>query len=77
MLLPIAHIAVAQPGETASFTLPYQEAVKQVVPSPDLATEQSWFFSSEWQSGEEEASAEIAAGNLTYYDNEDEFLESF
>lgn len=35
---------------------------------------QAWFWTPEWQAGEQEATADIAAGRTTFYDSEDEFF---
>lgn len=37
---------------------------------------QAWFWTSAWQRGEREASAEIAAGRTTRYDSDEDFLRS-
>lgn len=37
---------------------------------------QAWFWTSGWQRGEREASAEIAAGRTTRYDSDEDFLRS-
>jgi len=34
-----------------------------------IPTDQRWFWTEEWQAGEKEASAEIAAGGLPVYDD--------
>ena len=34
-----------------------------------IPTEQRWFWTEEWQAGEKEASAQIAAGGLLVYDD--------
>jgi AbrB family looped-hinge helix DNA binding protein len=39
-----------------------------------IPTDQRWFWTQEWQEGEREASAAIAAGKTTSYDNTEEFL---
>ncbi len=36
----------------------------------------AWFFSPAWQAGEREASAELAAGEGTVHQSEDDFLAS-
>ena len=36
--------------------------------------DQAWFWTPEWQEGEREADAEIAAGNLMRFDSDEEFL---
>jgi hypothetical protein len=36
--------------------------------------DQAWFWTLEWQAGEREADAEIAAGRGTHYDSDEEFL---
>ncbi len=38
---------------------------------------QAWFFTPEWQEGEAAASADIAAGRVTTFDNDEDFLASF
>lgn len=35
---------------------------------------QAWFWTDAWQQGEREASAEIAAGETTGYESDEEFL---
>lgn len=36
--------------------------------------DQAWFWTPEWQAGEREADADIAAGRGTRYDSDEEFL---
>jgi len=36
--------------------------------------DQAWFWTPEWQEGEREADAEIAAGNVERFDSGEEFL---
>ncbi|MGI8552784.1 MAG: AbrB/MazE/SpoVT family DNA-binding domain-containing protein [Dehalococcoidia bacterium] len=36
--------------------------------------EQAWFWTPEWQEGEREASEDIAAGRVTVYMSDEEFL---
>jgi hypothetical protein len=38
---------------------------------------QDWFLSAAWQEGEKAASADIAAGRITRYYSDEEFLASF
>ncbi len=42
--------------------------------SPHVPAAQRWFWDPEWQAGEREASAEIAAGGLKAYDSMAELL---
>lgn len=37
--------------------------------------DQRWFWTKEWQSGERQVDADMAAGRFTEYDNMDDFLE--
>lgn len=37
---------------------------------------QAWFWTDPWQAGEREASADVAAGRVTRYESDDEFLRS-
>lgn len=39
-----------------------------------IPTDQRWFWTEEWQAGEREASAAIAAGETTIYDSDEDFL---
>jgi hypothetical protein len=39
-----------------------------------LNPDQAWFWTEEWQAGEREADAEIAAGHTTFYASTDDFL---
>lgn len=40
----------------------------------EIPASQAWFWTEEWQAGEREADAEIAAGLGTVYDSGEEFL---
>ena len=43
------------------------------VPTLPMDPAQAWFWTSEWQQMEAEAAADIAAGRLTRFANDDEF----
>lgn len=60
--------AAAERGQTAEA---YIEAwARQQERDP----QQAWFWTPEWQAGEQHASAELAAGQSEYFDDEDSFL---
>lgn len=40
----------------------------------DVPDDQTWFWTPEWQAGERQADAEIAAGGLPVYDSFEEML---
>ncbi len=40
----------------------------------EIDPEQAWFWTSEWQEGEREADEDIAAGRVTRYDSDEQFL---
>jgi antitoxin PrlF len=40
-----------------------------------IPTDQRWFWTEEWQAGERDASAEIAAGDTTVFHSTEEFLD--
>jgi hypothetical protein len=40
----------------------------------EIDTDQAWFWTPEWQAGEREADADIAAGRGTLYASDQEFL---
>lgn len=46
-------------------------------PQKMIDASQSWFFTPAWQKGEEAASADIAAGRVTRFSSDEEFLASF
>jgi hypothetical protein len=41
----------------------------------EIDPEQAWFWTPEWQEGEREADAQLAAGQGTIYYSDEEFLE--
>ncbi|HKF19076.1 MAG TPA: AbrB/MazE/SpoVT family DNA-binding domain-containing protein [Candidatus Dormibacteraeota bacterium] len=45
-------------------------------PKKVIDAAQAWFWTPEWQAGEREASADIAAGRLKVFDSDDAFLAS-
>jgi hypothetical protein len=40
----------------------------------EIYPEQAWFWTPEWQEGEREANAQLAAGQATIYNSDEEFL---
>jgi hypothetical protein len=38
------------------------------------SADQAWFWTPEWQAGEQRATAEMEAGQTEYFDDEDAFL---
>ena len=40
----------------------------------EIDPEQAWFWTPEWQAGEREADADLAAGRSTVYESDEEFL---
>ena len=46
-------------------------------PLKGVDASQSWFWTEEWQAGEREAEADIAAGRMEFFGNAEEFLGSF
>lgn len=57
----------------------YNELCMRVHPKTgevvEIDPEQAWFWTDEWQAGEREADADIAAGRVTSYYSIEEFLE--
>jgi antitoxin PrlF len=39
-----------------------------------IPADQAWFWTPEWQAGEHEADADIAAGRTEYFDSDEAFL---
>ena len=48
------------------------ERIEHMLAAPD----QAWYWTPEWQAGEADADADLAAGRSTTYDSEDQFLSS-
>lgn len=46
------------------------------MPEPTPIDDQAWFWTPEWQAGEREASAQLAAGNTERFDTDDEFFDA-
>jgi AbrB family looped-hinge helix DNA binding protein len=46
-------------------------------PQKTIDSTQAWFWTPAWQAGEAAASADIAAGRVTRYSSDEEFLASF
>jgi AbrB family looped-hinge helix DNA binding protein len=61
-------------GDSVIFTVRHGNIV--ITPARVIPRDQEWFWTPEWQAKEAEADAEIAAGEGTFYANEDEFLAS-
>lgn len=45
-------------------------------PHKMIDSTQAWFWAPEWQAGEREADADLAAGRFTRHDSDEEFLAS-
>jgi len=54
----------------------YFDGVITLVPKKMVDASQAWFWSPEWQAGEREASADIAAGKVRGFDTDEDFLKS-
>lgn len=71
----ISDEAYATIAETAASTGRTPESVieewaAQLARDPD----QAWFWTPEWQAGECEADADLAAGRVTHFERDEEFL---
>ncbi len=45
-------------------------------PKKQIDASQAWFWTPEWQAGEREAEADIAAGRTTFYASGEEFIKA-
>jgi antitoxin PrlF len=62
-------------GDIVEFTvLPDGEVKLRAMTT--IPTDQRWFWTEEWQAGEREASADIAAGRTEFFGSDEEFLAS-
>jgi hypothetical protein len=51
-----------------------ERAIQAAHEIADRDLDQSWYWTPEWQAGERDADADIAAGRTTVYDSEEEFF---
>lgn len=49
---------------------------RPTTPNEPTDASQAWFWTPEWQAGEAEASADIAAGRVTRFISDEDFLAS-
>lgn len=75
--LVTAYVAVRQARKARAATMARLdraderlERIEHIVTAPD----QAWFWTPEWQAGEAEADADLAAGRSTVYASESAFL---
>ncbi|MGI8759805.1 MAG: AbrB/MazE/SpoVT family DNA-binding domain-containing protein [Jatrophihabitantaceae bacterium] len=61
-------------GDDVAFVVEADQVTMRGLKS--IPAEQSWFWTSPWQTGEREASEQIAAGEGTVFDTGDAFLDS-
>ncbi len=61
-------------GDQVAFDVHDDQLV--VTPVRVVPRSQAWFWTDEWQVGEHEADADLAAGRWTRYDSDEEFLAS-
>ncbi|MBM7790049.1 bifunctional DNA-binding transcriptional regulator/antitoxin component of YhaV-PrlF toxin-antitoxin module [Tenggerimyces flavus] len=60
-------------GDVVEFTVTPDGDVK-LRAMTTIPTDQRWFWTEEWQAGEREASADIAAGRTRFFESDEEFL---
>jgi AbrB family looped-hinge helix DNA binding protein len=53
-----------------------RDGVIVLEPKTVIDSSQSWFWTEEWQSGEREASEDLAAGRTRHYESDEDFLAS-
>ena len=70
----IREAARIEEGTLVEFELTSEGVV--IRPKAVVDADQTWFWTAEWQKGEREASAELAAGRGETHMSEDEFLAS-
>jgi antitoxin PrlF len=67
----IRRAANLQPGDPIDVELTEDGILLR--PIRDIDPSQAWFWTPEWQRGEREASVEIAAGRVCYFESDEEF----
>lgn len=73
--LPEAVRVAARVAPNTEFTVE-ATADGSIVLRPARDPDQWWFWTEEWQAGERQADADLAAGRLTHYDSDEAFLRS-
>jgi len=68
----IRKAARLKPGDPVEIEL--VDGVLVLTPKKLIDASQAWFWTAEWQAGEAEASADIAAGRVTSHDGDEDFL---
>lgn len=62
-----------QPGSQVEIT-EREDGILELRPMIAVPADQAWFWTKEWQEGERQVDAEIAAGLGTTYDNAEDFM---
>lgn len=52
------------------------DGVLELRPVVAVPANETWFWTEEWQAGERQVDADLAAGNYKVYDNVDEFMDA-
>lgn len=74
--LPAEVVRGAHVGPGDYFEVEATEEGILLRPRKVIDATQAWFWTPEWQAGEREASADIAAGRVRVHDSDDAFLDS-
>lgn len=53
-----------------------EDGVLELHPHAAVPVDQAWFWTPEWQEGEREAAADIAAGRVERFDSDDDLLDA-
>jgi bifunctional DNA-binding transcriptional regulator/antitoxin component of YhaV-PrlF toxin-antitoxin module len=72
----IRRAAGLEPGQAFVIQMTRQGLVLREVEPEDIDPDQAWFWTPEWQAKEREADEDIAAGRVTLYLSDEEFLAS-
>ena len=62
------------PGDYLAVSV--RDGVIVLEPKTVIDASQAWFWASEWQAGEREASADIAGGRTRTFESDEDFLSS-
>jgi antitoxin PrlF len=65
-----------EPGDELQFAVDAKTGIVTVSGLKTIRADQAWFWDVEWQAGEAEASADLAAGRSEVFRSAEEFLES-
>jgi hypothetical protein len=69
-----AEASVIEPNRLFAMVYVVERAIRAAQSAPNPDPSQAWFWTPEWQAGEREADADLAAGHTQFFESEDGFF---